>query len=65
VKGVGVVLESGLLTHEHVQNESLVAAVTGQERPTVSYRLLPLRSDARQPTHIAYEWLLEQSNCKQ
>ncbi len=65
VKGVGVVLESGILTHEHVQNGRLVAPVTEQERPAVSYWLLPLRPDARRPTHIAYDWLLEQSNCKQ
>jgi hypothetical protein len=64
VKGVGVVLESSILTHELVQNGRLVAPVTEQERPAVSYWLLPLRSDARQPTHIAYDWLLDQSNCK-
>ena len=64
VKGMGVVLESGILTHEHVQNGRLVAPVTEQERPAVSYWLLPLRSDARRPTHIAYEWLIDQSNCK-
>ena len=63
VNGVGMVLESGILTHEHVQNGRLIAPVTEQERPAVSYWLLPLRSDARRPTHIAYEWLLEQSNC--
>jgi LysR family glycine cleavage system transcriptional activator len=64
VKGVGVVLESGILTHEHVANGRLVAPVTEQERPAISYWLLPLRPDARRPTHIAYDWLLEQSNCK-
>jgi len=64
VKGVGVVLESGILTHEHVQTGRLVSPVTEQERPAVSYWLLPLRTDARQPTHIAYDWLLNQGNCK-
>ena len=64
VKGVGVVLESSILTHEHVQNGRLVAPVTEQERPAVSYWLLPLRADARRPTHMAYDWLLNQSNCK-
>ena len=64
VKGMGVVLESGILTHEHVQNGRLVAPVSEQERPAVSYWLLPLRSDAQHPTHIAYDWLLEQSNCQ-
>jgi LysR family transcriptional regulator, glycine cleavage system transcriptional activator len=64
VKGVGVVLESGILTHEHVQNGRLVAPVTEQERPAVSYWLLPLRSDARRPARIAYDWLLDQGNCK-
>jgi LysR family glycine cleavage system transcriptional activator len=64
VKGVGVVLESSILTQEHVQNRRLVAPVTEQERPAVAYWLLPLRSDARPPMHIAYDWLLDQSNCK-
>ena len=64
VKGVGVVLESGILTLEHVQNGRLVAPVTEQEQPAVSYWLLPLRSDARLSTRIAYEWLLDQSNCE-
>jgi LysR family glycine cleavage system transcriptional activator len=64
VKGVGVVLESGLLTQEHVQNRRLVAPVPEQELPAVSYWLLPLRPDARRPTQIAHAWLLEQSNCR-
>ena len=64
VKGVGLVLESGILKHEHVQSGRLIAPVTEHERPAVSYWLLPLRSDARRSTHITYDWLLEQSNCK-
>ena len=64
VKGVGVVLESGILTQEHVQNGRLVAPIAEQDRPAVSYWLLPLRSGAREPAHIAYEWLLGQSNCQ-
>jgi LysR family glycine cleavage system transcriptional activator len=64
VKGLGVVLESSILTDEHVQNGRLIAPVTEQGRPAISYWLLPLRSDARRPTHIAYDWLLDQSNCQ-
>ncbi len=63
VKGLGVVLESGILTDEHVRNGRLVAPVAEQERPAVSYWLLPLRADARKPTHTAYEWLVAQGNC--
>lgn len=63
VKGVGVILESSLLTEEHVETGRLVAPVIEQDRPSVSYWLLPLRPDARRPTHIAYEWLLTQTNC--
>ena len=63
VKGVGAILESSILTQEHVQNGRLVAPVAVQEQPAVSYWLLPLRADARRPTRIAYDWLLGQSNC--
>jgi LysR family glycine cleavage system transcriptional activator len=63
VKGVGVILESSLLTHEHVQAGRLVAPVEEQDRPSVSYWLLPLRPDARRPTRIAYNWLLSETNC--
>ena len=63
VKGVGIILESSLLTQEHVEAGRLVAPVMEQHRPSVSYWLLPLRSDARRSTHIAYDWLLGQTNC--
>jgi LysR family glycine cleavage system transcriptional activator len=63
VKGVGVILESSLLTQEHVQAGRLVAPVAEADRPAVSYWLLPLRPDARRPTRIAYDWLLSQTNC--
>jgi LysR family glycine cleavage system transcriptional activator len=64
VKGLGVVLESSILTDEHVQNGRLIAPVTEPGRPTVSYWLLPLHSNARRSAHIAYDWLLGQSNCE-
>jgi LysR family glycine cleavage system transcriptional activator len=63
VKGVGVILESSLLTQEHVQAGRLVAPVVEQDRPAVSYWLLPLRPDAKPPTRIAYDWLLSETNC--
>ena len=64
VKGVGVVLESGILTQEHVQHGRLVAPVSEQEVPTVSYWLLPLRPDAQRAVSTTYEWLLAQGNCE-
>ena len=63
VKGMGVILESSILTHEHVENGRLVAPVADDGSPAVSYWLLPLRPGARRPTQIAYEWLLGQGNC--
>jgi LysR family glycine cleavage system transcriptional activator len=63
VKGVGVILESSLLTQEHVETGRLVAPVEEEGRPAVSYWLVPLRPDARRTTRIAYDWLLSQTNC--
>ena len=63
VKGVGVILESSLLTAEHVVAGRLVAPVAERGRPVVSYWLLPLHAGARNATHIAFEWLLGQGNC--
>ncbi len=63
VKGVGVILEGSILTGDHVEAGRLVAPVAEPGRPSVSYWLLPLHHGAKQPTRIAYDWLLKQSNC--
>jgi LysR family glycine cleavage system transcriptional activator len=62
VKGVGVILESSLLTQEHVEAGRLVAPVEEHSHPSVSYWLVPLRPGARRTTRIAYDWLLSQTN---
>ena len=64
VKGIGVILESSLLTREHVEAGRLVAPVLEESRASVSYWLLPLRPGARRSTVVAYDWLLSQSNCR-
>ena len=62
VKGIGVILESSLLTQEHVGAGRLVAPVRETKQPSTSYWLLPLRKGARQPTIEAYGWLIDQAN---
>ena len=62
MKGVGVILESSLLTHEHVDAGRLVAPVRETKAPSTAYWLLPLHKAARQPTLRAYEWLIDQAN---
>ena len=64
VKGVGVVLESGILMQEHVQEGRLVAPVPEQGLPAVSYWLLPVRPNAQRAVWTTYKWLLEQGNCE-
>ncbi|HWK46998.1 MAG TPA: LysR family transcriptional regulator [Stellaceae bacterium] len=62
VKGIGVILESSILTQEHTGAGRLVSPVSEENRPSVSYWLLPLRSGSRRPVSIAYDWLLSQAN---
>jgi LysR family glycine cleavage system transcriptional activator len=62
VKGVGVILESSLLTREHVEAGRLVAPVLQTRPPSTSYWLLPLPKGARRPVVDAHRWLAEQSN---
>jgi LysR family transcriptional regulator, glycine cleavage system transcriptional activator len=47
VKGIGVILESSILTQEHVGAGRLVSPVSEESRPSVSYWVLPLRSGTR------------------
>jgi LysR family transcriptional regulator, glycine cleavage system transcriptional activator len=62
VKGIGVILESSLLTEEHAGAGRLVAPVPEAGRPSVSYWLLPVRPGSRRPVSTAYDWLLSQTN---
>jgi LysR family glycine cleavage system transcriptional activator len=62
VKGIGVILESSILTQEHAGAGRLVSPVPDASRPSVSYWLLPLRSGSRRPVSTAYDWLLSQAN---
>ncbi|MBV8394546.1 MAG: LysR family transcriptional regulator [Alphaproteobacteria bacterium] len=62
VKGVGVILESSLLTREHVAAGRLVAPVPETRPPSTSYWLLPLHKGARKPVVEAYKWLQAQAN---
>jgi LysR family glycine cleavage system transcriptional activator len=62
VKGIGVILESSLLTQEHADAGRLVAPVPEESRPSLSYWLLPLRPESRRPVATAYDWLLSQAN---
>lgn len=62
VKGVGVILESSLLTREHVEAARLVAPVAKAHPPLTAYWLLPLRKGARRPVVDAHKWLIAQSN---
>ena len=61
VKGVGVILESSILTREHVQAGRLVAPVPEVKPPSTSYWLLPLRKDARPSAVKAHKWLVGQA----
>jgi LysR family glycine cleavage system transcriptional activator len=62
VKGIGVILESSILTREHVGAGRLVAPMRETRPPSTSYWLLPLRKGARQPAIKAYEWLIDQAS---
>jgi LysR family glycine cleavage system transcriptional activator len=62
VKGIGMILESSLLTREHVVAGRLVTPVRETRSPSTAYWLLPLHKGARQPTIEAYGWLIDQAN---
>jgi LysR family glycine cleavage system transcriptional activator len=62
VKGVGVILESSILTREHVQAGRLVTPVREVRLPSTSYWLLPLRKGARPSAIKAHKWLIDQAN---
>jgi LysR family transcriptional regulator, glycine cleavage system transcriptional activator len=62
VKGVGVILESSLLTREHVEASRLLAPVRETQLPSVAYWLLPIAKGARRSVGEACDWLLSQAN---
>jgi LysR family transcriptional regulator, glycine cleavage system transcriptional activator len=62
VKGIGVILESSVLTQEHTAAGRLVSPMSEQGHASVSYWLLPLRSGSRQPVSMAYDWLLSEAS---
>jgi LysR family glycine cleavage system transcriptional activator len=62
VKGVGVILESSVLTEEHVRAGRLVAPLREAKAPSTSYWLVPLRKGARPATVKAHKWLIDQAN---
>ncbi|WP_428673995.1 LysR substrate-binding domain-containing protein [Reyranella sp.] len=62
VKGVGVILESSLLTHEHVEAGRLVTPVRESTPPSTAYWLLPISKAARRPVADAYAWLIARAN---
>jgi LysR family glycine cleavage system transcriptional activator len=62
VKGVGIILESSLLTREHVESGRLVAPVRETQPPSISYWLLPVAKGARRPVVEAHDWLASQAN---
>lgn len=61
VNGVGVILESSILTATHVKSGRLVAPVSEPHTPTTAYWLMPLRRGARDSVQEAYAWLIEQA----
>lgn len=62
VKGIGVILESSILTQDHVEAGRLVAPVREPSQASTSYWLLPLPKGAKPPAAAAYDWLLHQAN---
>jgi len=62
VKGVGIILESSVLTEEHVRAGKLVAPLREARSPATSYWLVPLRKGAREAAIKAHRWLIDQAN---
>lgn len=62
VKGVGIILESSLLTKQHVDSGQLIAPIQQGGQASVSYWLSPPRQGARQAVEIAHDWLMASSN---
>lgn len=61
VNGVGVILESSILTAKHVKAGRLVAPLREMQTAAPAYWLMPLRKGVRVPVQEAYAWLVEQA----
>lgn len=61
VNGVGVILESSILTAAHVTSGRLIAPVPEPHTPAPAYWLMPLRKGARESVQKAHAWLIEQA----
>lgn len=61
VNGVGVILESSILTATHVKSGRLVAPVREPHTPATAYWLMPLRRGTRDSVELAHAWLIEQA----
>lgn len=61
VNGVGVILESSLLTAKHVEAGRLVAPLRETHPAIPAYWLMPLPKGVRTPVQTAYAWLIEQA----
>jgi len=61
VNGVGVILESSILTATHVKAGRLVTPLRETQTAAPAYWLMPLRKGVRVPVQEAYAWLIEQA----
>jgi LysR family glycine cleavage system transcriptional activator len=61
VNGVGVILESSILTATHVKAGRLVAPLREKQTAAPAYWLMPLRKGVRVPVQEAYAWLIGQA----
>jgi LysR family glycine cleavage system transcriptional activator len=59
--GVGVILESSLLTAKYLERGQLVAPVRETQSPAPAYWLMPLRKGVRSPVQTVHTWLIEQA----
>lgn len=61
VNGVGVILESSILTATHVRAGRLVAPLRETQTAAPAYWLMPLRKGVRVPVQEAHAWLVDQA----
>ncbi len=61
VNGVGVILESSILTATHVKAGRLVAPLRETQTAAPAYWLMPLRKGVRMPVQEAHAWLVDQA----
>ena len=59
--GVGVILESSILTAKYLESGQLVAPVRETQSPAPAYWLMPLRKGVRAPVQTVHAWLIDQA----